>query len=487
MKTKNTLKETLSLSTLFMGALAASVASAEDYNLDIAGGANLTWDSAAWSGGSGTYPQAGDHAIITRAGGNNSFLGLAEGSWTVDRITYTGGANQLRIRNNTSADLANLLVTTGVVVESGNLYFTKTGSGERFNVETASLHIKSGATSRIGMSSAGISFISNQTTIDSGGRLEIGWQPTGALSLGVVQNEGVFDLGGGGVVLNADYQVRASSLAGGGDVTTSANGTGANPRPTLILDGGSGSAVNYSGVISDGTGRVRVEKEGTGIQIFSNANTYSGGSLIRGGVLRVENTAGSGLGSGPIEVASGGTLAGNGMIAATDSIVVQSGGVLAPGAGGGISKLTVDASQTGAEPALLMQEGSSFLFNLASGNISDSIEFTGYSAGDLVLDAPTGIAVNVTGIEEGLYTLFLFKDALGNAVDTGLTDGLMAMNGFDGYQVSFHYNNDAGLSDYGTIMMEVAVIPEPAAVVLLMGLGVLCAVRLHSKNRLSGD
>ena len=55
-------------------------------------------------------------------------------------------------------------------------------------------------------------------------------------------------------------------------------------------------------------------KGAQGILDLTNANTYSGGTTIRDGTLRVRNTTGSATGSGPVLVKSG-ALGGNGSIA----------------------------------------------------------------------------------------------------------------------------------------------------------------------------
>jgi len=78
-------------------------------------------------------------------------------------------------------------------------------------------------------------------------------------------------------------------------------------------------------------------KTGPGTMELTAANLYQGGTTISGGTLLVDNTSGSGTGTGGVTVQSGGTLAGNGII--TGGITVQPGGTLAPGYG--IGTLTV--------------------------------------------------------------------------------------------------------------------------------------------------
>lgn len=102
------------------------------------------------------------------------------------------------------------------------------------------------------------------------------------------------------------------SLAGGGT-------TGGEVKlgsATLTLRGTTGTT--YGGVIS---GNGSLLKTNSGTQILTGANTYSGGTIItNSGVLMVQNTTGSGLGSGNVDIESLGQLwIGNGTAAGTVS------------------------------------------------------------------------------------------------------------------------------------------------------------------------
>jgi autotransporter-associated beta strand protein len=77
------------------------------------------------------------------------------------------------------------------------------------------------------------------------------------------------------------------------------------------------------------TGLGSVQQIGTGATTLTGDNTYSGGTTISAGTLYVNNTSGSGTGSGSVLVQSGGTLAGSGTI--SGAVTVQSGGKLASG------------------------------------------------------------------------------------------------------------------------------------------------------------
>lgn len=81
----------------------------------------------------------------------------------------------------------------------------------------------------------------------------------------------------------------------------------------------------YDGVISSKT----LTKVGTGSLILTNANTYTGATNVNGGKLIVNNTTGSGAGTGALTVNTGATLSGTGIL--SNTITVANGGTLAPG------------------------------------------------------------------------------------------------------------------------------------------------------------
>ena len=72
-----------------------------------------------------------------------------------------------------------------------------------------------------------------------------------------------------------------------------------------------------------------LQKVGGGTLALTGDNSYSGGTLVNEGRLLVNNTAGSGTGSGTVTV-NAGTLGGTGSIGG--AVVVNSGAHIAPGA-----------------------------------------------------------------------------------------------------------------------------------------------------------
>jgi autotransporter-associated beta strand protein len=115
----------------------------------------------------------------------------------------------------------------------------------------------------------------------------------------------------------------------------------------LFDDSGSASpAINISGALSPAAVRVdssqgyafsggtlsgpmNLLKQGTGTLTINNTLSHTGGTLVDGGTLTVNNTSGSGTGTGSVTVNAGGKLMGTGIL--SGAVVVNSGGTIAPG------------------------------------------------------------------------------------------------------------------------------------------------------------
>jgi autotransporter-associated beta strand protein len=136
--------------------------------------------------------------------------------------------------------------------------------------------------------------------------------------------------GNGNLDISADAagQVTVGSIAGNGRVFLGANS---------LSVGSNNLSTTFSGLIRDDGGITpgvggSLTKIGTGKLVLSHFNTYTGGTIVKRGKLLVNNSGGSGTGTGPVEVERG-TLGGKGTIAGAVTLGTGfgSGAILAPG------------------------------------------------------------------------------------------------------------------------------------------------------------
>jgi autotransporter-associated beta strand protein len=124
--------------------------------------------------------------------------------------------------------------------------------------------------------------------------------------------------------------VTIGSIEGNGDVFLGANN---------LSVGNNNLSATFSGNIHDhGIGRGTggsLTKLGRGKLTLSNASSYTGGTTVSEGILRVSNRTGSATGRGPVQV-NAGTLAGRGIIegAVTVGTGSSSGAIISPGNSG---------------------------------------------------------------------------------------------------------------------------------------------------------
>lgn len=260
---------------------------------------------------------------------NGAGLMIISGANThTGQTTINGG--YLRLDN---ADAAGPPATSGrieiaeLVEESGHNAVLELGTGNtNFTRSTGSgaTQVRIGGNNANMPSHAGFASVTGTSTINLGGALA-------AVTWG--SNTGFFNVGG-------DFLFGSPNVAGTVDFKNPMNlGNGSTSNVTRTFRALNGSATvdgMISGVIADSntTGTLNgIIKSGAGTLALTAANTYTGGTAVTAGTLLVNNTTGSGTGSGAVSVTSGGTLGGTGSISGV--VTVSTGGVIAPGASTG--------------------------------------------------------------------------------------------------------------------------------------------------------
>ena len=139
---------------------------------------------------------------------------------------------------------------------------------------------------------------------------------------------------GGGSLANA-VSLNANTTIAGSDALTIGGAVTLNGFNTLAFTNTARTTI--SGQIGESTPSILI-KQGGGELELTGANTYTGGTFIQSGTVRINNGTGSAFGVGAVTVASGATLTGAGSI----SGAVQMNGTWAPGNSPGL--VTVDSN-----------------------------------------------------------------------------------------------------------------------------------------------
>ena len=127
----------------------------------------------------------------------------------------------------------------------------------------------------------------------------------------------------------SSFDLNGFSQSVGGIVTMAVNsGTpscqivSGSGSPTLTINAASGQSYTYGGKISNA---IAVIKNGAGTQVLSGASTYTGGTTINAGMLKLGHA--QALGTGTVVVNAGATL-NRGGFAITNTITNNGGTVI---------------------------------------------------------------------------------------------------------------------------------------------------------------
>lgn len=176
--------------------------------------------------------------------------------------------------------------------------------------------------------------------------------------------------------VNIESSVSTSNTTGTTFILGALSGKGNLDGAETYQIGAKGIDSEFKGLITAGS----LTKTGKGEFTLSNTNTYTGGTIVNGGTLKVGNKSGSATGSGNVIVNNGAKLTGTGFI---EGIVnIESGGILSPGNSNAGNKLNLNNNLNLKQGSTLAVKVNS-LFDLADQvictgkiNIAGNLEIT---------------------------------------------------------------------------------------------------------------
>ncbi|HEV7298416.1 MAG TPA: autotransporter-associated beta strand repeat-containing protein [Tepidisphaeraceae bacterium] len=452
---------------------------------------NLSFGTStgSFTTGSGTnYTLSGDAITVTQSGtgtgiglnnGGTVAIGNAINFSGTMKVVATGGTNSLTL----AGGLNNMSASNQI------LYFEFSSGSNTTDV--------SGAITRSGNGTIGLVFNGTSSTVVKLSGSNTGLNGNGTLRLegGILALDNSNALGSAslptlalGVASSTSSRAQSvligtSGVSIGNGISLASLGTGGTATRTLGSAIASGTATftggvtlastgvslrsdgdaltTFSGLINDGGQIQAVTKIGTGTVALTRpaGNTYDGGTTVSAGTLLVNNTSGSGTGTGGVLVGASGTLGGSGFIDPGAGSTVTVNGKIAPG--NGVGTLTVGLIDS--KNDVLFGEDA-WLVAQVAGDTADTLAVFGSidlsNSGD-VLD------VAFTGTQTlSRYVLATYTDGL-----AGTFSSLNVTGSSEPWQIDY--------SQSGEIAVVVAV-PEPGMLGSLAAAGLLlCRRRRH--------
>lgn len=464
----------------------------------VANSLRLDGNNTAWSGGLNIGAAAANSGLninsvnalgsgnVTWGAGSSSFTlaFTANASYTLaNNISVTGdrtinpiGASGASGR--TTAFNGNITGTSGATIRftprstdiTNN--FTEL-NGVNTNTDAASRMIFYGSTHNTTSALGNTYLIGNNQALDWG-RIIIGQASTSGDEIAVLYKNGItisklieLNDSDNGAMKMGVYGTGASAVQSGNIQLTSFSTS--NYTKTLKVSADSGSTFTVSGNISvaNAGDTLGIDKIGDGTAKFTNSagSTYNGNTSVSAGTLLINNTTGSGSGTGNVTVAAGATLAGGARLAPTAGNTISVAGTLSPGDGVGTMTLALSGASkldfaSGAKLALTLGTSSDLLTFSTSGDW-----VTGGS--NLVLDLTSG-----SGFAYGhAYTV----------ITNLATDFAVAGVSLDGQSLS---GSQYTWTDLGN-SYQITVVPEPATGALALAGAALAGMAWMRRRQVS--
>lgn len=254
-----------------------------------------------------------------------------------------------------------------------------------------------------------------------------------------------------------------------------------NQTWNLTLDGNGTGVVTLSGVISSGNGQrdYALTKNGNTTYVLSGANTYDAGTTVNFGALFVNNTSGSGTGSGSV-IVNGGILGGSGTV--SGAVNLAAGSRLSPGSlGAGTSGIFHTGN-------LSLASSSVFVLDINSATVGsgyDQVSVTGtVDIAGSILSLNPGAGLNVGD------TYYILANNGTDAITGTFSQGASITAGTNVFSINYMANFDGGSVANDISLTLVAVLPETSTWIsgaVAAGIAVTHGFMVWAKRRRNGQ
>lgn len=195
------------------------------------------------------------------------------------------------------ANGANVLDSEIVVLGGGGVLELTSASGNM----TKTVGIAAGNISFVGGDGGFSAFGGDRLVQLNGGTASIGWGSSNFVS------------GNNALVLSSAVSDSTIDFQNG-------LGFGNGQRVVSVNNGSAPVDAKLSGILSGGYGGGLVKRGAGTLSLTNSGNTYAGDTWVNAGTLSVDNTSGSGTGTGSVSVFSGATLGGTGIVSGTTGV-----------------------------------------------------------------------------------------------------------------------------------------------------------------------